>query len=277
MRSLLVAAAVAALVAPRAGAAQDWRTLTVSREATGERHLDVRIKYGAGTLTVGPAQDGVLYRMHLRYDRDRFKPQVEFEAGKLRLGVDQLGHSVHLDEKSGGQMQIALTRSVPMAVDLEFGAVRADLDLGGLSLTSLSLSTGASKSTLDISQPNRVGMSKATLDVGAADFTARHLGNLNASHIDVSTGVGSVILGFGGDWQRDASVSLSMGIGSMELRFPRGLGVRLHKDSFLTSVDAQGLVKRGDAYYSPDWDRAARKIDVDLDAAFGSVHVVWID
>jgi hypothetical protein len=52
--------------------------------------------------------------------------------------------------------------------------------------------------------------------------------------------------------------------------------VSLHKDSFLTSLDSEGLVKRGDRYYSLDWDKAKRKIDIDLNAAFGSVKVVWV-
>jgi len=71
-------------------------------------------------------------------------------------------------------------------------------------------------------------------------------------------------------------VSIDMGLGSLELRFPEGLGVRLTKDSFLASLDSEGLVKRGDAYYSLDWDRADRKVSIDLDAAFGSIKVVWV-
>ena len=57
---------------------------------------------------------------------------------------------------------------------------------------------------------------------------------------------------------------------------PDGLGIRLRKDSFLTSLDSEGLVKRGDAYYSLDWDDAERNVTIDLDAAFGTVKVVWI-
>ena len=68
-----------------------------------------------------------------------------------------------------------------------------------------------------------------------------------------------------------------MGLGSLELRIPEGLGVRLQKDSFLTSLDSQGLVKRGDVYESLDWDRADRRVTIELDAAFGSVSVVWVN
>ena len=68
-----------------------------------------------------------------------------------------------------------------------------------------------------------------------------------------------------------------MGLGSLVLRFPRGLGVRLIKDTFLTSLDSEGLVKRGDIYYSLDYDEAEYQITVDIDAAFGSIRVAWVD
>jgi len=143
-------------------------------------------------------------------------------------------------------------------------------------MTRLELKTGASESVVDVSEPNRSDMRRATFEVGAADFTARHLGNLNARSIEVNAGVGEVKLWFTGEWRQDASVSLSMGLGSLELVFPEGLGVRLTKDSFLTSVDTEGLVKRGDAYYSLDWENADRKVTIDLNAAFGSVDVRWV-
>jgi hypothetical protein len=173
-------------------------------------------------------------------------------------------------------MDLTLGRGIPMDLDLEFGAVRADLDLGGLSLTDLDLSTGASESTVDVSEPNPTSLPSASFQVGAADFTARRLGNLNARSLSVDAGIGSVSLWFDGSWQQDAEVAIKMGLGSLELRFPEGLGVKLTKDSFLTSLDSEGLVKRGSAYYSPDWERAPRKVTVEIDAAFGSVKVLWV-
>lgn len=114
------------------------------------------------------------------------------------------------------------------------------------------------------------------MEVGAAEFTARRLGNLNADRISVDAGVGEVTLEFTGRWQRDARVSVDMGLGALNLRFPEGLGVKLEKDTFLTSLDAQQMVKRGDAYYSLDWESADRKVTVSVDAALGSISVAWL-
>lgn len=278
MRSSMGGAVLAAalLVAPHAAQAQSWRTVTTSRQASGEDDLRVQVRYGAGEFRVRAGEGGLLYRMQLRYDEDVFEPVSDYRQGRLDLGVETVGRSINIGKRSGGEMDLRLGRDVPMDLDLEFGAVRADLDLGGLSLTRLDLSTGASESTVDVSEPNPVVMERASFEVGAADFTARRLGNLNARRIEVDAGVGEITLWFTGQWRQDARASVKMGLGSLELRFPEGLGVRLTKDSFLTSLDSEGLVKRGDAYYSLDWDTADRKVTVDLDAAFGSVRVVWV-
>ncbi len=213
--------------------------------------------------------------MQLRYDEDLFDPVSEFDGRSLHLGVDARGRNIRVGKQEGGDLEVELTRAVPMALRLEFGAGRADVDLGGLSLTGLDVQTGAAEALLDVSRPNPSHMDVATLQVGAAEFTARKLGNLNARRIEVSAGVGDVTIDLTGQWQQNADVQVKMGLGSLELRFPDGVGVKLEAKTFLTSVDTEGLVKRGDAYYSLDWDRAPRRIAVRVEAAFGSVNVRW--
>ena len=141
---------------------------------------------------------------------------------------------------------------------------------------ALHVSTGASQTLVDVTEPNPIRMEYVEFAAGAAEFTARRLGNLNAEHIIVDAGVGEVSLDFTGEWQDGAEVEIDMGLGALELRLPRGLGVSLEKDSFLTSLDAQGMVKRDDTYYSVDWDDAAHRVRISVDAAFGSIKVVWV-
>jgi hypothetical protein len=275
MRSLIALASAAALGLPSLAQGQSWRDVTMSRQLESNDPVRVYVEYGAGRFTVRSMDEGLLYRMHLRYDEERFEPVSDLSGNVLRLGAESVGRGVDFDKHSG-ELEIELARGIPMDLDLEFGAVRADIDLGGLALTDLDLSTGASESTVDVSEPNPSTMGSARFEVGAAEFTARGLGNLNAERIEVDAGVGELTLWLDGRWQRDAALALNMGLGSLELRIPEGLGVRLRKDSFLTSLDSEGLVKRGDAYYSLDWEDASRKVTIDLDAAFGSVSVVWI-
>lgn len=263
-------------VSPSSGKAQSWRSVTMSRQTAGESEMDVRVKFGAGRLVIEPGDPGTLYRMHLRYDEESFEPVAEYEPGRLDLGVEGTKHGIRWRKDDKQEMELFLAKGVPMNLDLDFGAVRADMDLGGLQMTGLKLTTGASESRIDISQLNPVRMASASMEVGAADFHVRNLGNLNSEKITVDAGVGKVVLDFRGDWQVDAVVSVDMGLGALELRFPEGLGVQLVRDTFLTSLDSEGLVKHGDSFYSVDWEEAEHRVTVNVDAAFGSIDVVWV-
>jgi hypothetical protein len=274
---VLIAVLAAALVWPASAEAQSWRETTMSRQLEGSGPVRTQVSYGAGTFALRATDERLLYRVSLRYDENAFEPDVDFTGDRLRIGMEGSGRRFPFGRtSSGGSMDLELARGVPMDLELKFGAVKADVDLGGLALTNLQLSTGASESRIDVSEPNTSQLRRATFEIGAADFSLRRLGNLGAERIDVKAGVGHVALSLDGRWRADGRLNIEMGLGALELRVPEGLGIRIRKDSFLTSFDPEGLVKRGDSYYSLDWEDADRKVTIDLNAAFGSVQVLWI-
>ncbi len=273
MTKLGAGVALAAMLAAPA-AAQDMTTISTSRALSGETALDVRIEYGAGQLFIRPAESGILYALDLRYDESQFEPVTEFSGQRLEIGLDGRGRNIDLDDGDEGRLDLRLAPDVPMDLRLEFGAGRAEVDFGGLALRDLDVETGASESRIDVSRPNPETLRRAEFDVGAADFEALRLGNLNLEELSVTAGVGKVALDFSGALRHDVDVEVSMGLGSLELRLPESVGARIDKDSFLTSFDADGFVERDGAYYSSNWESAERRIRVQVEAAFGKISVV---
>jgi hypothetical protein len=259
-------------------AAQTWRTVTSARQLSGERRLDVKVEYGAGRLRVEPASSELLYRMELRYDERSMQPVTEYDrrAGSLRLGVRGTQRGQSQRGVGEGRASIGLSPAVSTALDLSFGAGEADLRLGGMALEDVSISTGASETRVSFDQPNRVAARRVRLQAGAAELTVTGLGNARAELIEFEGGVGETTLDFGGSWARGARASVKVGIGSVTLRIPRGLGVRLHKESFLSSFDTEGFTRRGNYWYTPNYDRSRVRLDLSVDAAIGSVDVDWI-
>jgi hypothetical protein len=83
----------------------------------------------------------------------------------------------------GGLLDLRLGPQVPLDVDLKFGAAEAKLELGGLRLRNLEISTGASATTLSFSKPNQESCDRAEFEVGAARFEVIGIGNLNAREL----------------------------------------------------------------------------------------------
>lgn len=264
-----------ALLAPRPAHAQDWRTFTAGRAKSGEELLRVDLEYGAGRLDVGPGAAGTLYRTNMRYDADSFRPRVNYGNSRLHVGIQGRNGKAH--KPKSGHLDLRLAPDVPLDLELKFGATEANLELGGLRIRRGEISTGASKTTLRISRPNAERCELFELQIGAAKFHAIGLGNLNAQRLSVEGGVGEVILDFTGSWRSDLQARVQMGLGALTLHVPRRLGVRVAKEGFLAPFDSQELIKRGNAFYSQNWDRADHKLSLDIEAAFGSIKIVWVD
>jgi hypothetical protein len=264
-----------ALLAPTLAHAQEWQTVSQSRQTAGEDALRVDVEYAAGQLNLGRAEAGTLYRMNMRYNASAFTPRIAYTTNRLNIGMEDA--RIRGRNMRSGLLDLKLSPDVPIDLSLSFGAAEADLDLGGMNIRSARIQTGASRTRLQVSVPNTASCRLLTLEVGAARFEAVKLGNLNAEQIRVQGGVGDVTLDFSGDWQQDMSGRIEMGLGTLTLSVPRGLGVRIRKGGFLAGFDGQLLVRRGDVYYSEDWETAERKLSLDLEAALGSIRVVWVD
>jgi len=260
--------------------AQTMRTMTSARQVWGTEPIDIEVVYGAGTLRIGAAEKPFLYQMELHYDEDTFTPVVEFdeEDRELRLGIrSPEGVRRSLNVREGSTATIGLTREVPIDLDLEFGAGKADIQLGGLSLRSISLATGASETVIAFDSPNVVSAERVSIEAGAADLRVTGLANARAERISFKGGVGATVLDFGGEWQHSATATVEMGVGSLTLQVPRGHGIRINRSSFLTSFSATDLSRDGDSYFSPEWAGATHRLTIDVSAALGSVEVKWID
>jgi hypothetical protein len=259
--------------------AQSWRTLTSARQLWGSEPVEVDIEYGAGELEINRAPSGgMLYRMEMRYDEDQTTPVAEFDSSAriLKLG-SRNRHNSGRRVREGSTVDVTLTDRVPLDLALHFGAGEARLELGGLRIRNLDVETGASKTSIRFDSPNPIRAQEVQLKAGAAELTVTGLGNVRAERFSFQGGVGSTTLDFGGAWGGNATAKVQMGMGSVVLRFPRSVGVRITRSSFLTSFEADRMVRRDGSYFSENWEQADHQLTIDLEAALGSIEVVWID
>ena len=231
----------------------------------------------AGRLFLQPGPAGSLYKATVRYDADAFLPVTEYGDERLRLGLQSKRGFKVRGRQRAGRLDVALGPDAPLSIDLEFGAAQADIELGGLRVRRAEISTGASETTLRFSQPNPERLSALEIEVGAAALRAEGLGNANLERLSVDGGLGDIVLDFSGEWRGNTTADIDMGIGSLTLRVPRGVGLHVVKDGVLAPFDSEGLVKRGSGYYSLDWDSAPHRLTVRIDAAFGSINVRWTE
>lgn len=273
-RILLSATLLACM--PVASAAQDWRDVTSFRQRSDEERLDVHLRYGAGQLVVEPGSAGELYRAAIRYDADGFEPVTNYQAGELEVGVEGGGQGINLRSNKSGTMTLRLSPDVPLDLDLDFGAVEANMELGGLHLSRMDVETGASDTRILFSTPNQMACESLAIHMGAAALEARGLANANCRRVTAEGGVGDLTLEFSGAWKQDLDADITIALGSVTLRVPENVGVRVIKETFLAGFNGRRFHEREGTHYSDNWDQTERKLTVEVEGAFGSINVRWI-
>jgi hypothetical protein len=134
----------------------------VSVGLDGAQRADLRIVFGAGVLLVGPAASGMLVQGTLEGGvRTRRGGPGEME---LRSDTDAWWGGAWRGRPS--RWDIGVTTEVPLALRIETGASRAQVDLAAVRLTRLVLRVGASETSVRLPVPQ--GHVTVEADIGAA-------------------------------------------------------------------------------------------------------------
>ncbi len=274
--------AVILLLWASAAQAQTMRPFSTFRQLHGETRLTARLEYAAGNLQIAPAAEAQLYRMDLAYDDGRYLPISDYDAqsGTVLLGLRPAGQGgvrVVSRTQLSQVAAVGLSPRVNLALAISLGAVDAQVELGGLRVTSLDVKTGASRTMIRFSRPNAVRCQQALFSAGAAEVSVIGLGNSRCDEIGFEGGIGKVTLDFGGVWTSSSRVEVQMAVGELTLRLPRNAGVRIRMDKFLSSFEPAGLVRRGRAFESRNYADAERRLDLDITSAMGEVNVEWVE
>lgn len=207
----------------------------------------VSLSFGAGDLTVSPGAKNLVDGTALYNVRD-LKPEVNFhESGEVEI---KQGKFDSLPPFNGMKNEWDLKLGqAPMELSISAGAYDGNLELGGLSLKSLSISDGAADVEVSFSEPNPVEMSEFSYTTGASDVTMEGLANANFETFFFNSGAGDYTLDFSGELQRDATVSIDCGFSDLTLIIPEGLNAVVTIDSTLVDINVgDGWSQRNKVY-----------------------------
>ncbi len=279
MLALLVASSPPALLT-----AQSMRNYAASRPVTDIAiPLRATLDFGAGRVVVRAGDSRMLYATQMEYDADRYTPVQRYDprTGILHLGLTSIGRGGLRVTSRQHLQQVArfeFAPAVPLSLEANLGASEAHLDLGGLAIVELSIRAGASRSTIDVTRPSETRCERARFISGASEMHVRRLANLGCREIGIEGGAGSTTIDFSGTWTTDARVTATQTVGTLTLRIPRSIGVRLNATGrFLSRLTFDGLTRSGDSWQSANFADAAHHLTIDLTTNVADVAVEWID
>jgi hypothetical protein len=227
--------------------------------------VNLTIDFGAGTLKLHPGASSLVAGT-ATYNVPEFKPEVtssgstvRIEQGNWRLnGIPDLSNLKNEWDLSLG--------AAPMDLTIQAGAYHAEYEFGGLSLTNLSVSDGASDTKLNFASPNLAEMSLLSYDTGASNVSLTGLGNANFASLVFKSGAGNYTLDFSGTLQRDGSVNVETGVSNMTLIIPSGVPTQITVSGGLSNVAFDSGWTRSGSVYTQTGTGPQLTIVVDIGA-----------
>lgn len=208
----------------------------ISIDAPQAETAELRLDFGAGKLNLAPGASDKLVSGSATYNIPTFKPVINQDGANvvIKQGDDQFdGFPDMKDTKNEWNLKLG---DMPMDLTINAGAYEGKLDLGGLSLTGLTVNDGASQMEADFSAPNKDKMSIFTYKTGASNVTLKNLANANASSLIFESGMGNYTLDFGGSLQRDASITIRSGMSNLTLVIPEGVAATVKVTGGLSNI-----------------------------------------
>jgi len=207
--------------------------ISVPAPAAGAARLT--ISFGAGELKLAPGASNLVDGT-ATYNPEQLKPEiitdganVEIKQGNLLSLVEPRGVKSVWDFKLG---------SGPIDLSINAGAYEGQFELGGLSLTGLTVKDGAANVDLAFSQPNPSSMPVLRYETGASKVKMTGLANANFSTMIVNSGAGDYTLEFSGDLKRDATITISTGLSNLILVIPEGLPATVTAETGFSNISA---------------------------------------
>jgi hypothetical protein len=257
-------------------------TLEQIQPAGSEESLRVQIEYDMGSLEISSNQADNIYSLNLDYDKARFAPEIQYRAsngyeGSLAVKLDTNSEpGIGFNGKSNF-LDLDLSNSLPVVLDITTGVGESRLSLSGMRLTRLDLSADVGGTKISVYEPNIVECEHILLKNGVGSMQAVGLGNLNFERLYIEGGVGSAHLDFSGEWRRDAEINIKVGVGGILVKMPLGIGVIIDADRhFLSGVHLDGFTKRGSLYYSEKYDESTFRVNVKVSTGIGGFRLTWI-
>ncbi|MEE9464831.1 MAG: toast rack family protein, partial [Candidatus Neomarinimicrobiota bacterium] len=246
--------------------------------------MKVEIEFGFGEIRVERGNPAKAVTGYLQYDEDTIRPSAKYRVdgnqAHFRLVTRSRRDGWHLDTgMDSPEGELYFTTKIPLDIDFSCGLGEATLDFGDMQVRELSLDNGLGATTLDFSKPNQTRLRRLSVDNGLGELTAMNLSNARTDILSFDSGLGSTTLDFRGAELHDMRVDVSVGLGSVTLKIPRGYNVEMDaEENFLATINTRGLDSFGHGRYrSFDWDSDRPTLRITAEVGLGSIDLRWVE
>ncbi|NLJ48612.1 MAG: hypothetical protein GX428_03370 [Candidatus Atribacteria bacterium] len=238
---------------PYLAVAEEWSSENSSVEIGNALMVNTTVEISLGdiTLTGGATK---LMGGEFQYPSIEWKPLISYQVknmvGELKIQIPTNTHfSLFRFRDLNHKTLIRLNDFVPMNLFFKVGAGKSQVDLGSMTLETLTIEAGAGEVMIDLKE------------------------NTSLSRFHLKTGVGKVTIDLRGNWLQDVDSKIISGLGEVTLFLPQNIGVRVETKRGLGAIDASHLIVNGNIYTNQLYGKTQPTLNIYLESGIGKVNL----
>lgn len=255
-----------------------------SFRASENRPLEVYMEVDAGEVIVERGSDFLEGLVWMRFTEGQYRAKIDFDERLNRLKL-VLSKKNWFSWRGSGRrgideeatIELRLPHGVDILFDSDIKAGEVTMEMGGLRLREFYLHNWAGEVEVRFGSPNPIKMDFLGIRSSVGELRLDVLGNARFSKADINAGIGEIDIDFSGDLLDGSSAKVDLDIGEGSIYLPDDVGVKMSIGggwSFLSQKNLdRSFTRRGDTYYSDDYDEAARKFSVRITPGLGELNV----
>lgn len=234
----------------------------------------IDLSLDGGKIQVLPGREARDCRISMNYPQEKCSVSVRYneKRGQLDVAVDFKKWNMEEDDAPNLILEVPYGPETSLAANIKAGETL--FELGGLTLADFRLRHWAGETMINFSEPNRMIMKSFDVNVKIGELTIENLGNARYEEGEINGGIGEMHLDFRGQSADKCVTRIDLDLGETSIMLPEKMGIKMRVSKLLSEASLpDGLIRRGDFYYSENYDDADQKLYLLISTGIGELNI----
>ncbi len=261
--------------------AQLREELHQSFKADTTRPMEIVLQMDAGEIYITGSDKPDACDLSMIFPSDEYWNDIDYNESKNRLHIkidkERWFKFNNSDENDYATCELTLPRSALLILTVRLKAGELRMDLGGLKMEELNVSSWAGETRIDFDTPNQIAMEMMDISAKIGECRLEQLGNARFKRANIDGGIGELSVDFSGEINPEGRAKVDLDIGEASVYLPEDKNVQLFiggSFSFMSSKEIDSSLKhRGRYYYSREYDESENPFFVKITPGLGELRV----
>ncbi len=246
-----------------------------------EKKVINRISFSGGNIIITPSpKKGYFYGGTFWYETVFHSPLFEIadKRDAYVVNLRQRKSKVYIFPSNQRRpiWKYSFPCDISAELDISLSGSNTMIELGGSLVENINISARGQETALMFSEPVKGMIHEAVISVDVGKLSVLDILNSNTAYMKMNLSSGSYFMDFSGkaDKLKERTVDITLNFSKLDISLSDDVGYEIYT-STLVHISAPDLVKNEDYHRTPGFEKAERRIYINIRGVGGKVNIIY--